>query len=98
MASTEKTSYPKEKIRILFLENISDLAVKNFQQQGYSQVVEDYQGSYGRRTSKRNKGCTYIRHPFQNADHHQSTRGSQKITGNRVLLHRGKPGEFKSSH
>src|SRR5882672_7834211 len=38
MAATEKTSYPKEKIRILFLENISDLAVKNFQQQGYSQV------------------------------------------------------------
>ncbi len=40
MASTEKTSYPKEKIRILFLENISDLAVKNFQQQGYSQVTK----------------------------------------------------------
>jgi len=38
MASTDKTSYPKEKIRILFLENISDLAVKNFQQQGYPQV------------------------------------------------------------
>jgi D-3-phosphoglycerate dehydrogenase len=34
----EKTSYPKEKIRILFLENISDLAVKNFQRQGYSKV------------------------------------------------------------
>ena len=40
MASTEKTSYPKEKIRILFLENISDLAVKDFQQQGYSQVTK----------------------------------------------------------
>jgi D-3-phosphoglycerate dehydrogenase / 2-oxoglutarate reductase len=38
MASSKKTSYPKEKIRILFLENISDLAVKNFQQQGYTQV------------------------------------------------------------
>jgi len=38
MASSKKTSYPKEKIRILFLENISDLAVKNFQQQGYAQV------------------------------------------------------------
>jgi len=38
MAITEKTSYPKEKIRILFLENISDLAVKNFQRQGYTQV------------------------------------------------------------
>ncbi len=38
MASTDKTSYPKEKIRILFLENISDLAVKNFQQAGYPQV------------------------------------------------------------
>ncbi|MBN8863295.1 MAG: phosphoglycerate dehydrogenase [Sphingobacteriales bacterium] len=38
MASTEKTSYPKEKIRVLFLENISDLAVKSFQQQGYVKV------------------------------------------------------------
>jgi D-3-phosphoglycerate dehydrogenase / 2-oxoglutarate reductase len=38
MATIEKTSYPKEKIRILFLENISDLAVKNFQKQGYTQV------------------------------------------------------------
>jgi len=38
MSIIEKTSYPKEKIRILFLENISDLAVKNFQQQGYTQV------------------------------------------------------------
>ena len=33
-----KTSYPKEKIRILFLENISDIAVKNFRQHGYVQV------------------------------------------------------------
>ncbi len=33
-----KTSYPKEKIRILFLENISDIAVKNFSKQGYVQV------------------------------------------------------------
>lgn len=38
MSIKEKTSYPKEKIRILFLENISDLAVKNFKQQGYTQV------------------------------------------------------------
>src|SRR5436189_6455975 len=33
-----KTSYPKEKIRILFLENISDTAVKNFSTHGYVQV------------------------------------------------------------
>ena len=33
-----KTSYPKEKIKILLLENISDLAVKNFLAQGYTQV------------------------------------------------------------
>lgn len=38
MAAIKKTSYPKEKIRILFLENISDQAVRNFQQQGYTQV------------------------------------------------------------
>jgi D-3-phosphoglycerate dehydrogenase len=35
---TAKTSYPKEKIRILFLENISEAAVKNFYRHGYAQV------------------------------------------------------------
>ncbi len=38
MATTKQTSYPKEKIRILFLENISDVAVKNFKQHGYVKV------------------------------------------------------------
>ncbi len=38
MTGTNTTSYPKEKIRILFLENISDVAVKNFRQHGYVQV------------------------------------------------------------
>ncbi|MBB1284763.1 phosphoglycerate dehydrogenase [Flavisolibacter sp. BT320] len=34
----ETTSYPKEKIKILLLENISDTAVKNFTWNGYVQV------------------------------------------------------------
>ena len=38
MAIIKSTSCPKEKIRILFLENISDAAVKNFKLQGYSKV------------------------------------------------------------
>jgi D-3-phosphoglycerate dehydrogenase len=38
MAEKKITSYPKEKINILFLENISDAAVKRFQQAGYSSV------------------------------------------------------------
>jgi len=38
MAKTGTTSYPKEKIKILFLENISDVAVKNFRHHGYVQV------------------------------------------------------------
>ncbi|HKB45452.1 MAG TPA: phosphoglycerate dehydrogenase, partial [Chitinophagaceae bacterium] len=38
MAPQQKTSYPKEKVRILFLENISDTAVKNFRQYGYTKV------------------------------------------------------------
>ncbi|MFZ9387872.1 MAG: phosphoglycerate dehydrogenase [Chitinophagaceae bacterium] len=38
MAGTNPTSYPKEKIRILFLENISEVAVKNFRHHGYVQV------------------------------------------------------------
>src|SRR5215213_8126686 len=35
---TTKTSYPKEKIKILLLENISDTAVKQFTSNGYSSV------------------------------------------------------------
>ena len=39
MEIADKTSYPKEKIRILFLENISYVAVQNFRKHGYTQVV-----------------------------------------------------------
>ena len=35
---SELTSYPKEKIKILFLENISDKAVQHFKQNGYINV------------------------------------------------------------
>lgn len=38
MAEKKNTSYPKEKINILFLENIADTAVKRFQQAGYGSV------------------------------------------------------------
>ncbi|MEO6231458.1 MAG: phosphoglycerate dehydrogenase [Ferruginibacter sp.] len=38
MADKKITSYPKEKINILFLENISDVAVKYFNNAGYSNV------------------------------------------------------------
>ncbi len=38
MSDKNKTSYPKEKINILFLENISDVAVKYFTSAGYSNV------------------------------------------------------------
>jgi len=38
MAENKKTSYPKEKINILFLENISDVAVKHFNASGYTNV------------------------------------------------------------
>src|ERR1700761_7382445 len=36
--TTSSTSYPKEKINILFLENISDAAVKHFKESGYASV------------------------------------------------------------
>lgn len=38
MADKKITSYPKEKINILFLENISDVAVKYFNNAGYANV------------------------------------------------------------
>ncbi|MDB5251551.1 MAG: D-3-phosphoglycerate dehydrogenase, partial [Flaviaesturariibacter sp.] len=33
-----RTSYPKEKINVLLLENVSDIAVANFKKAGYAQV------------------------------------------------------------
>ena len=38
MSENKITSYPKEKINILFLENISDVAVKHFNKAGYTNV------------------------------------------------------------
>jgi D-3-phosphoglycerate dehydrogenase len=38
MPDKKSTSYPKEKINILFLENISDVAVKQFADAGYTNV------------------------------------------------------------
>ncbi len=38
MSKQATTSYPKERINILFLENISDKAVQYFRQQGYTNV------------------------------------------------------------
>ena len=40
MADKKTTSYPKEKINILFLENISKSAVKKFMDAGYSSVKQ----------------------------------------------------------
>jgi D-3-phosphoglycerate dehydrogenase len=38
MNNIDLTSYPKEKIKVLFLENISDKAVQYFKDQGYTDV------------------------------------------------------------
>ncbi|HEV8081327.1 MAG TPA: phosphoglycerate dehydrogenase [Chitinophagaceae bacterium] len=38
MADKKTTSYPKEKINILFLENISDAAIQKFKNAGYASV------------------------------------------------------------
>jgi len=38
MSNLDTTSYPKDKIKLLFLENISDKAVQYFKDQGYTDV------------------------------------------------------------
>ena len=38
MATTNKTSYPKDKIKILMLENISEAAIKVFKDSGYADI------------------------------------------------------------
>ncbi len=40
MSKQELTSYPKEKIKILFLENISDKAVQKFKENGYTNIIK----------------------------------------------------------
>ncbi len=40
MSKEQLTSYPKEKIKILFLENISDKAVQKFKEYGYTNVTK----------------------------------------------------------
>ncbi len=40
MSKEQLTSYPKEKIKVLFLENISDKAVQYFKQNGYTNVTK----------------------------------------------------------
>lgn len=98
MATEANTSYPKEKIRILFLENISDVAVKIFRQQGYELV------------DKINKALTEeelineIRevHILGIRSKTQITRNvleaAKKTPGNRLLLHRCQPGRSERSN
>jgi D-3-phosphoglycerate dehydrogenase len=38
MSKQASTSYPKERINILFLENISEKAVQQFKQNGYTNI------------------------------------------------------------
>ena len=38
MSNLDTTSYPKDKIKVLFLENISEKAVQYFKLQGYADV------------------------------------------------------------
>lgn len=38
MTQSSKTSYPKDKIKILFLENISDVAIRVFKDKGYTDI------------------------------------------------------------
>src|SRR6478609_2258621 len=38
MPNTKPTSYPKDKIKILLLENISDVSVEEFKEAGYTNI------------------------------------------------------------
>ena len=46
MPDKKSTSYPKEKINILFLENVSDVAVNHFKSGGYN-TVKKLNGALG---------------------------------------------------
>jgi len=89
--STGKTSYPKEKIRILFLENISDTATKHFRQHDYSNVEKITKAMTEEELVREIKDVHIlgIRSKTQIKKYFGS---GEKIAGYRVLLHWCQPG------
>ena len=98
MSTKEKTSYPKEKIRILFLENISDLAVKNFQQQGYVQVEKITKALTEEELIKEIKDVHILGIRSKTQITSKVLDAAKKTAGNWLFLYRSEPGQFKSSY
>lgn len=98
MATAKQTSYPKEKIKILFLENISDKAVKNFRAQGYSQAEKITKALSEDELVDIIKDVHILGIRSKTQITKRVLDAAEKITGNWLFLYWCKPGEFKSGH
>ncbi len=92
MTDKKITSYPKEKVNILFLENISDAAVKRFSGAGYTSVKKMAKALPEAELIKEIADVHLSGYPVQNADIRKSAAGGKKTPGDRLFLYRGEPG------
>lgn len=86
------TSYPKEKIRILFLENISDSAVKNFRHHGYVKVEKITKALTEEELIDEIKDVHILGIRSKTMVTKKSTGSRQKTAGHRLFLYRCQPG------
>ena len=76
---SQTTSYPKEKINILFLENISDKAVDFFKGNGYVNVKKINGALSEEELIKQIKDVHLVGHSFQNTYHTKVLDAAKKL-------------------
>ena len=97
MDQQKLTSYPKEKINILLLENISDAAAAEFTSAGYANVKR-LSGALNEEDLIREVKDVHLL-GIRSKTHVQKSAGScQQATGYRVFLYRHQPGRSEKRH
>ena len=85
-------SLPKEKIKILLLEGISETAVNILRAAGYTHIDRRTDGARRRGAARGTRRRAPARHPLAHADHGRSDRRHPLAGGDRLLLRRHQPG------
>ena len=89
MADKKITSYPKEKVNILFLENISDAAVKRFSGAGYTSVKKLTKALSEADLIKEIEDVHLLGIRSKTQITEKVLKAAEKVTGHRLLLYRG---------
>ena len=88
-------SLPKEKIKILLLEGISETAVNVLRAAGYTQIDRRTKALDGAGLARGARRRAPARHPLAHADHRRGDRRHPLAGGDRLLLGRHQPGRSR---